>query len=109
MSDTVLLLFCTCPDMKSAESLAEMLVRERQAACVNIIPGLRSIYRWQDEIAGDDEVLLLIKTTEPCAAELIARIAEEHPYEVPEVIAVPIAAGLEAYLEWVRSCTERQD
>jgi periplasmic divalent cation tolerance protein len=105
MSETVYIAFCTCPDDSTAETLAETLLSRRLAACVNILPGVLSLYRWQDRIEQDSEVLLLIKTTEERVTELTALIEREHPYDVPEVIAHPIVAGSQSYLDWVRTCT----
>ena len=109
MSDAVFLALCTCPDQATAEALAESLVDEGLAACVNILPGVLSVYRWEGRLAKDNEVLLLIKTTEQRLAELTALIQTQHPYDVPEVIALPIVAGLDNYLEWVRTCTRTLD
>jgi len=105
MTADVQLLLCTCPDQATAEGLAEGLVGTGLAACVNILPGLMSVYRWQDQVETADEVLMLIKTTEARVAELTAYIEQQHPYDVPEVIASPIVGGLETYLDWVRTCT----
>ena len=102
MPDTVLLCYCTCPDAVSAQRIAETLVGERLAACVNELSGIRSIYRWQGAIHTDNEELLLIKTTDARLAALERRLLELHPYAVPELIAVPVAQGHEAYLDWVR-------
>jgi periplasmic divalent cation tolerance protein len=109
MSNTVQLTFCTCPDTTTAEALARSLVEARLAACVNIMPGLKSIYRWEEEIEQAEEVLLMIKTTEDRIAELVAHIGREHPYDVPEVIAHPISAGHDTYIDWVRKCTTRSE
>ena len=97
----VLLAYSTCPDAASAEAVARALVDERLAACVNQLPGLRSTYRWQGQIEQADEVLLLIKTTADRLDALTARLRELHPYELPELIAVEVRAGLPAYLDWV--------
>lgn len=96
---------CTCPNMQTAQELAEALVSEHLAACVNILSGVVSIYRWQTEIETDNEVLLIIKTKESSVDALAARIEALHPYEVPEVISHPITAGNKNYLDWVRQCT----
>jgi periplasmic divalent cation tolerance protein len=109
MSDNVYLALCTCPDQATAEALAGSLVEQGLAACVNIVPGVLSMYRWQGSLVRDSEVLLLIKTTAQRLAELTAQIERQHPYDVPEVIAHPIVAGLDNYLEWVRTCTRTQD
>lgn len=107
MTADVQLVLCTCPDRESAETLAGGLVQADLAACVNIVPGLVSVYRWQDKVEQDAELLLLIKTTAPRLPELTAYIEQHHPYDVPEVIAAPVVAGLESYLDWVRTCTNR--
>lgn len=105
MVQDVQLIFCTCPDMASAERLAAILVGERLAACVSIVPGLISVYQWQGRTTRDTEVMLVIKTTTARVAELSARIEQEHPYDTPEVVCLPVVAGAEPYLEWVRTCT----
>jgi periplasmic divalent cation tolerance protein len=103
MSDPVLLCYCTCPDAASAQTLADALVGEGLAACVNQLPGVSSTYRWQGKVITDSEVLLLIKTTESRFAALRERVLALHPYELPELIAVPAAQGHAAYLDWVRA------
>lgn len=108
MPATVYLAQCTCPDLEVAEQLAESLVQEGLAACVNLVPGLTSVYRWEGAVARDTEVLLLIKTTEECLAAVAAHIEREHPYDLPELIAYPIVAGLPTYLDWVRTCATRR-
>lgn len=103
-----LLVLCTCPDSDTAGSIARTLVEERLAACVNRVPGLTSVYRWQGVIREEGEVLLLIKTTAWRFDALRARLVELHPYEVPEVIALDIAAGHAPYLDWLHAETSRQ-
>lgn len=100
------LVLCTCPDQESARHIAERLVKERLAACVSLLPGLTSVYRWQGALQCEAEVLLLIKTVAGQFAPLTETLREMHPYEVPEIIALPIAAGLADYLTWVRTCTQ---
>ena len=102
MPDTVLLCYCSCPDAASAGVIAEALVGERLAACVNRLPGIRSTYRWQGAVTTDDEELLLIKTSAGRFDALRARLLQLHPYELPELIAVPVELGHTAYLDWVR-------
>ena len=102
---SVLVCFCTCPDVDSAARLAEALVEERLAACVNVMPGLRSVYRWQGAVERSDEVLLLIKTTRSRLPALSARVLELHSHELPEVVAVEVVGGLPAYLDWVTEQT----
>jgi periplasmic divalent cation tolerance protein len=99
------LLFCTCPDTATAERIAEALVARRLAACVNILPGLTSIYRWQGAVERSSEELLLIKSTSERYEALEAAVRELHPYELPELIAVEAAAGLPPYLAWVVEST----
>lgn len=103
--EQVYLSYCTCPDAETARSLARTLVAEHLAACVNVLPGLVSIYRWQERIETDTEVLLMIKTTQARVAALAARIETLHPYDIPEVISHPITTGNTHYLDWVRQCT----
>jgi periplasmic divalent cation tolerance protein len=103
--DAVHVACCTCPDAATAETLAGELVQAGLAACVNIVPAVQSIYRWQGKIERDEEALMVIKTTGARMSALIARICELHPYDVPEVICHPITAGHDAYLDWVRQCT----
>lgn len=103
MPDTVLLCYCSCPDAASAQAIAEALVGERLAACVNRLPGIHSIYRWQGAVTTDNEELLLIKTIAIRFEALRARLLELHPYELPELIAVPVERGHAAYLDWVRA------
>jgi periplasmic divalent cation tolerance protein len=104
--DPVLLCYCTCPDAASAQAIAGTLVGERLAACVNRLPGVASTYRWQGEVTTDSEELLLIKTTAACFEALKARLLALHPYELPELVAVPVERGHAAYLDWVRTSVD---
>jgi periplasmic divalent cation tolerance protein len=106
-SSAVVVIFATAPDTESAERLARTLVEERLVACANVVPGLRSHYWWEGEVQSSDEVLLLMKARRSDVAEVAERVKSLHPYSLPEVIAAPIVAGLEAYLDWVRGATER--
>lgn len=103
MSEPVLLCYCSCPDAASARRIAEALVGERLAACVNRLPGISSTYRWQGEVITDHEELLLIKTTADRFEALKTRLLELHPYDLPELIAVPVECGHATYLDWVRT------
>jgi periplasmic divalent cation tolerance protein len=98
---SVLIALCTVPDRDAAARLAHALVEERLAACVNRLEGVTSTYRWRGDICVDAECLLLIKTTRERFAALCDRIVALHPYELPEVIAVDVALGLDRYLDWV--------
>ncbi len=95
------LVFCTCPDRESAGQLATALVEQHLAACVNILPGIHSVYRWQGEMESANELLLLIKTHSGVYRALERLIVQLHPYELPEIIAVPVENGLPAYLDWI--------
>ena len=105
----VLIVYCTCPDAASADAVAQALVSERLAACVNVLPGVRSTYRWQGTMHTSDEVLLLIKTTADRLDALAARVQVLHPYELPEVVAVEAVGGLAPYLDWVAQQTRDND
>ena len=96
-----MLVICNAPDQDTARHIARTLVEERLAACVNILPACRSVYRWQGELEEDSELPLLIKTTEEAYPALQHRLVVLHPYEVPEIIAVEIAHVLPAYLTLV--------
>ncbi len=102
MPDPILLCYCTCPDAASARAIAEALVGERLAACVNRLPGVASTYRWQGQVTTDAEELLLIKTVASRFEALKTRLLALHPYELPELIAVPVERGHAAYLDWIR-------
>lgn len=104
MTSVYCLVLCSCPDGESAENLAEGLVAGRWAACVSIVPGIRSVYVWQGVLEKSSECLLLAKTTESRVPELQSWLKEHHPYELPEIIAIPLQSGLPEYLEWVGSC-----
>ena len=104
-----LLVLPNLPDRMSAEALAAALIEARLAACVTILAPCRSVYRWQDTLETSDEIPLLIKTTEARYAALEAAICAHHPYELPEVIAVPITHGLPDYLGWVAAETRLPD
>lgn len=98
-----LVVLCSCPEGAPAARLAEALVAEGLAACVNRLPGMVSNFRWEGRLAQETETLLLLKTTQERLAALTARIRELHPYELPEVVAVPVLGGLEEYLDWIRA------
>lgn len=98
---TALLCLCACPDADTAHRIADGLVEERLAACVQILPGATSVYRWQGKLERASETLLSIKTTRDRLDTLTARVVELHPYELPEVVAVEITGGLPAYLDWI--------
>lgn len=104
MSKAVQIILCTCPDHQTAETIARLLVERNLAACVNILPGLTSYYRWQGQIESAQELLLLIKTNSGRYPAVETAILENHPYELPEIIAIPVDQGLPDYLHWIDSC-----
>ena len=106
MSTSIRVVLCTVPSEQVGETLARTLLEERLVACVNILPGVRSLYRWQGKLEDERELLLVMKTQAARYAELEARIRALHPYEVCEVLALDVAQGSDAYLHWLRSETD---
>jgi len=100
---TPMLALSTFPSPDVAANIAKTLVEEQLAACVNLVPGVRSIYRWEGKLSDDEETLGIIKTTRERFDALRARLVELHPYELPEVVALAIADGHAPYLAWVTS------
>ncbi len=100
-----LVVLCACPDEATAGYIARVLVQERLAACVNRVVGVRSTYRWKEAIQDEPEALLVIKTTPSRYEALEMRLKALHPYEVPEIIALPVLAGAASYLAWLRDET----
>ena len=96
-----LVVLVTAPSAEEAARLARALVEEKLAACGNVLPGVRSIYRWQDRICDESEALLLLKVPQQRFAELRDRVVALHPYEVPEVVALEIRDGNEKYIDWI--------
>ena len=103
--DPAVLVYCTCPDEQVGQDLAQALVGEKLAACVSLVSGIRSVYRWQDKVEQDMECLLMIKSRQSRFAALRARILEGHPYELPEILAVPVTHGHPPYLNWIAEAT----
>ena len=97
--------FSTCKDLRQANRIARTLVKEKLAACVNIVPGIASIYTWKGKIEEGKEVLLVIKSRLSLSKRLTARVKALHSYSVPEVVTIPIASGNPDYLRWVREST----
>ncbi len=108
-STDVAVVYCTAPSPEVARSLAKHLVEEPQrlAACVNLLPGVTSIYSWKGKVEEDSEVLMIIKTRKALVPALTEEIKAKHPYEVPEVVAIPAIGGSESYLRWVIEQTTR--
>ena len=94
-------IFSTAPKREEAERIAQILVEERLAACVNVMPNLRSFYRWEGRIVQDEEFLLLVKTEDRLFPDVRDRIKALHSYRIPEIIAIPLVQGSEEYLDWI--------
>ncbi|MBK8016463.1 MAG: divalent-cation tolerance protein CutA [Betaproteobacteria bacterium] len=105
MSSDVLLVLTTTPDAEVADRIAKALVEHRLAACVNVMPECRSIYRWKGAVEESREHLLVIKSTRANFAGLCAAVRDIHPYEVPELLSFPAENGLPAYMDWIREET----
>ena len=97
----------TCADKESAKAIAKLLIEERLVSCVQMLP-VESIYVWQEKVCEDNEIVLLIKTKIALFEKISATIRENHTYEVPEIIQIPITDGLPEYLQWIDSCTENE-
>ncbi|GBE06879.1 MAG TPA: divalent-cation tolerance protein CutA [Nitrospirae bacterium] len=101
-----IIVYITAPNDEEAAKIAKALVEARLAACVNIVKNIRSIYRWQGKIEDDPEVLMIVKTRTGLFEALAAKVRKLHSYEVPEIIALPVVKGSEAYLNWLKDATE---
>jgi len=99
----VIVVYCTVPDTATGAGIAARLVEYRLAACVTLIPGVTSVYRWQGQVETSSEALLMIKARATDYTRLESAIRSQHPYELPEIITVPVSGGLSEYLDWVRT------
>ena len=100
-----IVVYVTAGSMENAETIGKTLVEEHLAACVNVVPGIRSFYRWEGKVADDSELLLIMKTRAERFDELKARVLDLHAYDLPEIVGLPIEMGHEAYLDWIRDET----
>jgi periplasmic divalent cation tolerance protein len=100
-TSNILIVLCTCPDESVAGRLAAGLVEKHLAACVNVMPQIRSIYRWDGDIQKDDESLMVVKTTTDAFSAVSDWLQGNHPYDVPEILALPVCAGSTDYMNWV--------
>lgn len=98
-------MLCTCPDEETARRLSHGLVEARLAACVNVVADIRSVFRWEGVVQDASEVLMIAKTTSDSYPALEAWLQDSHPYDVPEILMLPVAGGLESYLTWVNDET----
>lgn len=108
MTDPIVVL-STCASEQEAERLARMLVDRRLAACVSVVPGVRSFYRWKEAVESEGEWLLVAKSSRGLFSELSSALEQEHSYEVPEVLALPVVAGAANYLSWMASSLRAED
>ncbi len=103
MSADLQIVLCTTPDRETADMIASTLVAQQLAACVNILPGVTSFYRWEGAVEQSEELLLIIKTSQSVWPVLVAQIQALHPYELPEIVAVPINTGEAEYIQWLEN------
>ena len=106
MESQYLVVLVTTPTKEVGEEIAQKLVASKLAACVNLLPGITSIYDWEDQIHQDTEILLIIKTRATCFEALSETVQKIHPYDVPEIVALPITSGSKNYLDWITSVTQ---
>ena len=102
MSNMFIAIFCTCPNNNTATKLANKFIQAKLAACVSIIPGIESVYTWEEKIETNKEFQLIIKTTEAAYKKVEELIKNNHPYLCPEIIAIPIKYGSKEYLTWLK-------
>jgi Uncharacterized protein involved in tolerance to divalent cations len=101
MAEKILLALSTFPDAQIARRISNQLVSERFAACANIFPSVESIYRWKEKIESGNETFVFFKVSENCQSPFQDKLRSLHPYDVPEIIFVPVASGLQEYLQWI--------
>jgi len=105
-SENIAVVLVTVPNVEVAYSIAKTIVKEKIAACVNVIPEIRSIYTWEEDVCDEPEALMIIKTRRQLFEKLKERVTELHPYDVPEIIALPLVDGIKDYLSWVLEVTQ---
>ena len=108
MTDDVVIVLSTLPNPEKAAEVARILVEEQLCACVNLVQQIRSIYRWEGKVSDDQETLAIIKTLRSRADALSARLVSLHPYQVPEVIVLPVVGGHAPYLAWIADSVQGQ-
>ncbi len=108
LRDLPVVVLITVPNGEVAEKIANMLVSEHLAACVNIVSDITSVYSWQGKICKDKELLLIIKTRASLMEKLVGAVRKVHPYTTPEIIALPIVAGFDGYIKWVEDVTREE-
>lgn len=100
-AEPIVVVYVTAPDMATAKTIAQSLIAEKTAACVNIIPGMVSVYRWEGEVNIDDEVVLIIKTRQSLSERVIQDVVARHPYDVPAVTVLPVSTGHLDFFKWI--------
>jgi len=100
-----IMIFCTVPDEVTADKIATVLVENQLAACCSIVPQIRSIYRWQDKVEAQDEYLVIIKSSDENYKQIEQTILKNHPYDIPEILAVKVEKGEDKYLNWINQST----
>ncbi len=95
------IVYITCPDLDTAREIGRAMVEAKLAACANILPAMESIYFWKETLQTDHEAVLLLKTTAEAVPQLVARVADLHPYDLPAIVALPIEQGYPPYLDWI--------
>jgi len=103
MHNNVVVILCTTPTISIAKTISHQLVTERLCACATVIDNCTSIYQWKDRVHEDNEVQMILKTTAQCVTRLVERLTTLHPYDVPEVLTVPVIGGFDPYLLWVNT------
>ncbi len=101
------MVYCACPDVQTGTRIARVLIAERLAACVNILPQIHSVYRWRGEINEVAEAIMIIKSRAGLLGAVSQAILAHHPYELPEILEVPVGAGLPEYLQWLGESVEQ--
>lgn len=104
--EKVIVILMTAPDAAAGAQIARALLEERLIACANVVPAIRSLYRWEGRVEDSEESLVVMKSTAGVVDAIAARVRQLHPYDVPEVVATEVVAGLEPYLDWVREETD---
>lgn len=103
MSHSVLVILCTVPNQEVGQRIAKALITDQLAACVNLLPGIESVYRWDNQIETSSETLLLIKSQEHLYEKIEQKLISIHPYDCPEIMSLPVKSGFSGYLEWIQA------
>ncbi len=107
--EPIVVVYTTAPDVASAKAIAEQLINTRVAACVNILPSMISVYRWQGKVNHDDEAVLIIKTRQSLSRSVVREVSASHPYDVPSIMVVPVTSGTTEFANWITLETKPPD